>query len=71
MLTLAVIAEAHLGLPETNGVFSGGYAVKLLELGLVDALQAMSVSRLKQSTATGSKLTWLGKYSSMALIPTS
>jgi hypothetical protein len=36
--TLAVIAEAHLGLAETNGVFSGTDAIVLLELGLVDAL---------------------------------
>lgn len=36
--TLAVIAEAHLGLAEANGVLAGADAIELLELGLVDIL---------------------------------
>lgn len=36
--TLTVIAEAHLGLAETNGVFSGTDAIVLLELSLVNTL---------------------------------
>ena len=38
-LTLTVVAEGHLGLAETNGVFARGDAIEFLELGLVDALQ--------------------------------
>ena len=38
ILTLAVVAESHLGLAETNGVFALGNAIELLELCLVDAL---------------------------------
>lgn len=37
-LTLAVVAKGHLGLAETNGVFSLGDAIELLKLGLVNAL---------------------------------
>lgn len=37
-LTLTVIAEAHLGLAETNGVLSGADAIVLLQFDLVDAL---------------------------------
>ena len=37
--TLAVVAEGHLGLAETNGVLACGDAIELLKLGLVDALQ--------------------------------
>ena len=39
-LTFSVVAEAHLGLAETNGVLALADAIELLELGLVDALQA-------------------------------
>lgn len=35
----AVVAEAHLGLAEANGVFALGHAIKLLELCLVDTLR--------------------------------
>lgn len=38
LLTFAVIAEAHPGLPKTNGVFSLADAIELLELCLVHAL---------------------------------
>jgi hypothetical protein len=38
VLTFAVVAEGHLGLAETNGVFALGNAIELLELCLVDAL---------------------------------
>jgi hypothetical protein len=41
-LTLSVVAEAHLGLAEANGVLAGADAIELLELCLVDALQAFS-----------------------------
>jgi hypothetical protein len=37
-LTLAVVAEGHLGLAETNGVFALGNAIELLEFALIDAL---------------------------------
>ena len=36
--TLAVITEAHLGLSETDGIFSGRDTIVLLELNLVDTL---------------------------------
>jgi hypothetical protein len=39
-LTFSVVAEAHLGLAETNGVFALADAIELLELCLVDALHA-------------------------------
>lgn len=38
-LTLAVVAEGHLGLAETDGVLAGGGAVELLQLSLLDILQ--------------------------------
>jgi hypothetical protein len=38
-LTLAVVAEGHLGLAETNGVLALRDAIELLELSLVNALQ--------------------------------
>ena len=73
-LTFSVVAEAHLGLAETNGVLAGADAIELLELCLVDALQA---SRQPPIPLEGhveflghAKLTWLGTYSSMALMPT-
>lgn len=37
-LTLAVVAEGHLGLAQTNCVFAGADAVELLKLGLFDIL---------------------------------
>jgi hypothetical protein len=46
-LTLAVIAERHLGLAETNRVFALGDAIELLEFGLVDALHG-KVRRCRQ-----------------------
>jgi hypothetical protein len=39
-VTFSVVAEAHLGLAETNGVLAGADAIELLELCLVDALQS-------------------------------
>jgi hypothetical protein len=41
--TLAVVAEAHLGLAETNGILASANAIELLELGLVDALKGGTV----------------------------
>jgi hypothetical protein len=41
-LTLAVVAEGHLGLAEANRVFALGDAIELLKFGLVDALQGKS-----------------------------
>lgn len=37
-LTLAVVAEGHLGLTEADCVFAGADAIELLELGLLDIL---------------------------------
>lgn len=34
----SVVAEAHLGLSETNGIFSGANAIELLKLCLIDTL---------------------------------
>jgi hypothetical protein len=39
-VTFSVVAEAHLGLAEANGVLAGADAIELLELCLVDALQS-------------------------------
>jgi hypothetical protein len=50
--TLAVVAEAHLGLAETNGILASANAIELLELGLVDALEGNSKSALRISGAT-------------------
>jgi len=49
VLTFSVIAEAHLGLSKTDGVFSCCNAIEFLKLGLVDAL--------------GTKLAWMSSYS--------
>ena len=38
MLTFAVVAEGHLGLAETNGVFASADAIELFELGLLNVL---------------------------------
>jgi hypothetical protein len=38
VFTFAVVAEGHLGLAKTNGVLSGGDAIVLLELGLLNVL---------------------------------
>lgn len=38
-LTLAIIAEGHLGLAKTNGVFSSADAIELLELSLLNVLE--------------------------------
>jgi len=37
-LTFSVIAKAHPGLSQANGVFSSADAIELLEFGLFDAL---------------------------------
>ena len=36
--TFSIIAEAHLGLPKTNGVFSLADSIELFKLGLVHTL---------------------------------
>ena len=66
-LTFSVVAEAHLGLAETNGVLAGADAIELLELCLVDALQVfrqpriMFMRHMELSEFLGhAKLTWLG-----------
>jgi hypothetical protein len=41
LLTLAIIAEAHLCLPQANRVLSRADAIELLELGLLDILQRL------------------------------
>ncbi len=70
-LTLTVVAEAHLGLAEANGVLAGADAIKGLELRLLDILQsraeetpgqregtrAMSASRCRNRRGTGKKQT--------------
>jgi hypothetical protein len=66
LLTLSIVAEAHLGLAEADCVLSLANAIELLELGLVDTLE-MKVSaasirgygaiRLSQLRSR----TWLGK----------
>jgi hypothetical protein len=71
-LTFSVVAEAHLGLAETNGVLALADAIELFELCLVDALHA---TRQPPMALEGEmfgrwRLTWLGTYSSMALMPT-
>lgn len=40
-LTLSVVAEAHSGLAEANGVLSSADSIELFKLGLVDALQGV------------------------------
>lgn len=44
MLTFSVIAEAHLGLAETNCVFSLGNAIELLKLYLGDTLNKLPLA---------------------------
>lgn len=41
--TLTVVAEAHLGLAETNGILASANAIELLQLGLVDALEGETI----------------------------
>jgi hypothetical protein len=41
--TLTVIAEAHLGLAETDGVLAGTDAIVLLQFSLVDTLKELLV----------------------------
>jgi len=40
--TFSVVAEAHLGLAEANGVLALADAIELLEICLVNALEAVS-----------------------------
>jgi len=49
-LTLAVVAEGHLGLAEANRVFALRDAIELLELGLVDALQQCQEAVSREQT---------------------
>jgi hypothetical protein len=68
--TFPVVAEAHLGLAKTNCVFALADAIELLKLCLIDALDDCVRSGLTGSHAMALvRRTWLGKYSSMALIP--
>ena len=68
VLTFSVVAEAHLGLAETNGVLAGADAIELLELCLVDALQASGQPGIVFENHMAwmwnfwnkPKLTWLG-----------
>ena len=43
-LTLAVVAERHLGLAETNCVFTRGDAIELFKLSLVDTLRCVRIA---------------------------
>jgi len=38
LLTLAIVAEAHLGLAETNRVLSAAHTIEFFELGLLHIL---------------------------------
>ncbi|CAF3643950.1 unnamed protein product [Fusarium graminearum] len=42
-LTLAIVAEAHLGLAKANGVLSGANAIELLKLDLINILKASKI----------------------------
>lgn len=55
-LTLAIVAEGHLCLAETNGVFALGDAIELLELCLVDALHFEIRGRFRARTGGGRDL---------------
>jgi hypothetical protein len=77
-LTLAIVAKGHFGLAEANGVFALGDAIELLEFCLVDALHRKVRRRLQRGKQLPRApllrlpwclLAWLGKYSSMALMP--
>lgn len=46
-ITFSIVAEAHLGLAKTNGIFALGDAIELLELGLVDALHTQLLAFCK------------------------
>jgi hypothetical protein len=46
VLTLAIIAEAHLCLPKANCVFPRAHAIELLELGLLHILRLCTVSEV-------------------------
>lgn len=63
-LTFSVVAEAHLGLTEANGVFALADAIELLELCLVDALQNFAsapwhASKHTEAAGQGSDPTYL------------
>lgn len=49
LLTLTIIAEAHLGLAEANGVFPGSDAIELLEFALLYILQMCNTNWLSVS----------------------
>jgi hypothetical protein len=54
VLTLSVVAEAHSGLAETNGVLSSADSIELLEFRLVDTLQIRSLALAMQQDKTPS-----------------
>jgi hypothetical protein len=59
LFTFTVIAEAHLSLAETNGVFPLADAIEFLQLNLVNALH--KVRRNHSTSSQKKKRTWLGK----------
>ena len=67
-LTFSIVAEAHLGLTEANGVFACANAIELLQFRLVNALNTQLVSWLLKLTPEMLSealciivRTWLGK----------
>lgn len=42
-LTLTVVAEAHLGLAKTDGVFAGADTIELFKFSLVDILERITL----------------------------
>lgn len=66
LLAFSIIAEAHFGLSETNCVFPLANAIKLFQLGLVNALyvRISKISHGESNTleiSPGLRRTWLGK----------
>jgi phosphate starvation-inducible protein PhoH len=55
LLTLSVVAEAHSGLAEANGVLSSANSIELLEFGLVDTLQNTIVSDCFAARSKGAR----------------
>ena len=59
--TFSVVAEAHLGLAEANGIFALANAIEFLELCLVDALGRVLAAHSRTDVRRWDVLTWLGK----------